>query len=166
MLVYSEMSAGLLLVLSVTTEDAPLSPSLPPVKPSPPPPWPPLLPGTEMCDNGAPPGFVASRGAWGSLDCNGSASAGNSLWYHVLWSTCGATLCTAEIHAATAIALALAATALTATAIALAAAVASALARDRDVRQRRPSRLRGVEGGRELSGLQRPCLVRQLVLVP
>ena len=101
MCLFPRMSAVLLLVLSVTTEDAPLSPSLPPAKPSPPPPWPPLLPGTEMCDNGAPPGFVASRGARGSLDCNGGASSGGSWWYHTLWSTCGATLCTAEIDAAT-----------------------------------------------------------------
>ena len=56
--------------------------------------------------------------------------------------------------------------ALAAAAVALAAAVASALARDRDVRQRRPSRLRGVEGGMGLSGLQRRCLVRRLVVVP
>ena len=98
---FTRMSAGLLLVLSVTTEDAPLSPSPPPAKPSPPPPWPPLLPGTEMCDNGAPPGFVASRGAWGSLDCDGGTSSGGSFWYHTLLSTCGATLCTAEIDAAT-----------------------------------------------------------------
>ena len=78
-----------------------ISNSPPPPSPSPPP-RPPLLPGTEMCDNGAPPGFVASMGAWGSLDCNGGASSGSSFWYHHLWSTCGATLCTAEIDAATA----------------------------------------------------------------
>ena len=44
---------------------------------------------------------MASRGAWGSLDCDGGTSSGGSFWYHTLLSTCGATLCTAEIDAAT-----------------------------------------------------------------
>ena len=30
-----------------------------------------------------------------------SAASGGSYWYHTLWSTCGTTLCTAEIDAAT-----------------------------------------------------------------
>ena len=48
-------------------------------------------------------------------------------------------------------------------AIALPAAAAAAFARDRYVLQRRPSRLRDVDGGMGLSELRRRCLVRQFV---
>ena len=48
-------------------------------------------------------------------------------------------------------------------AIALPAAAAAAFARDRDVLQRRPSRLRDVDGGMGLSELRHRCLVRQFV---
>ena len=35
------------------------------------------------------------------MSCDVSAASGGSYWYHTLWSTCGTTLCTAEIDAAT-----------------------------------------------------------------
>ena len=84
-------------VRCVDTNPPPSPPPSPP--PTPPPPTPPPL--SPLAPPRCTPGFVVSMGGSWGLSCDGSAGSGDSFWFHTLWSTCGTTLCTAEIDAST-----------------------------------------------------------------